>query len=348
MNGSLKWECKIGESCGAAFNMAATAFVASTCELVTRRFLIGAGLSVETHPTVPGTTERPDFAAKNEQGAIKAYVEVTTTNPSAELVGQMNRENLIYEAIDGANIPNGGILGYHLVKAGSDSPPLVPLVSSVEEWARDNLEAARQGEVVRMFDAGQWRIALELYACTPTPTETAARSAGRAIGIRSLRGGIITPEKDIRNALKKKAGRYGDLNAPYLIVVCDAKENIINRNAVQSANNRSRVRRRIFAIHRRDHAPEVRPQRPLARLRRRRMNKHVTGVLLLPRTSIWDLRDERHEPIVAVNPWATRPLPVELKSITRYEADGASWVLHEGERFANVLNLPDPWPPEEP
>lgn len=78
------------------------------------------------------------------------------------------------------------------------------------------------------------------------------------------------------------------------------------------------------------------------------MNKHVTGVLLLPRTSIWDLRDERHEPIVAVNPWATRPLPVELKSITRYEADGASWVLHEGERFANVLNLPDPWPPEEP
>lgn len=143
MNGSLKWECKIGESCGAAFNMATTAFVASTCELVTRRFLIGAGLSVETHPTVPGTTERPDFAAKNEQGAIKAYVEVTTTNPSAELVGQMNRENLIYEAIDGANIPNGGILGYHLVKAGSDSPPLVPLVSSVEEWARTT--SKRQG-----------------------------------------------------------------------------------------------------------------------------------------------------------------------------------------------------------
>lgn len=158
-------------------------FVASTCELVTHRFLRGVGLSVETHPAVSGTTKRPDFAAKNEQGAIKAYVEVTTVNPSAELVGQMNRENRIYEAIDSVNIPNGSILGYHLVKAGSDSPPLARLVSSVEEWARDNIEAAKHGEAVRTFDAGQWRIELELYACTRLKPRSARSGAPSGSGV---------------------------------------------------------------------------------------------------------------------------------------------------------------------
>lgn len=177
-------------------------FLASTCELVTHRFLTGSDLVVELHPAVPGTTKRPDFAAKDEQGAIRAYIEVTTANPSAELVGEMNCENLIYGAIERANIPNGSILGYRLVKAGSDSPPLTPLASSVEHWARDNVEAARQGEVVRMFDAGGWRIELELFACTPT--ETTTRTVGRAIGIRSLRGGIITPQKDCQKCAQEE------------------------------------------------------------------------------------------------------------------------------------------------
>lgn len=319
-------------------------FLASTCELVAHRFLTGSDLVVELHPAVPGTTKRPDFAAKDEQGAIRAYIEATTANPSAELVGEMNCENLIYSAIERANIPNDSILGYRLVNAGSDSPPLAPLVSSVEHWARDNVEAARQGEVARMFDAGGWRIELELFACTPT--ETTTRTVGRAIGIRSLRGGIITPQKDVRSALKKKSGRYGELDAPYLIVVCDAKQSTMNQKAVQSAITEAvfgdeysqfvgAIVRRKFARNGLWHGSGGAA-----------INKHVSGVLLLPRASIWDLRDKRHEPILAVNPWATRPLPVELKRITRYEADGASWVLQDGERFANVLNLPNPWPPE--
>lgn len=47
------------------------------------------------------------------------------------------------------------------------------------------------------------------------------------------------------------------------------------------------------------------------------------------------------------NPWAERPLPAALKTIRRYEADNDQWVLREGVKFADILGLPDPWPPED-
>lgn len=319
-------------------------FVAATCELITHRFLKGSGLIPQSHPTVPGSTKRPDFAAEDNEGAIKAYVEVTTSNLPASLVGEMNRENAIYDAIDAADIPSGGVLGYRLLKAGQASPPLRPLVAAIEQWALANLEAARSSDVVRTFDAGDWRIELELYASTGA--EAAVRSLKRAIGIRSLRGGLIKPQKDIRSALKTKADRYGELTAPYLIVVCDAKEQLFNQRAAQNAITEAvfgdeytqfvgTIMRRKFARnglwHGRGGAT---------------INKHVSGVVLLPQPSIWKLRDEKWEPILAINPWADSVLPAELREITRYEAQGERWVLHDGARFADVLDMPDPWPPE--
>ena len=76
-------------------------------------------------------------------------------------------------------------------------------------------------------------------------------------------------------------------------------------------------------------------------------NRHVSGVLLLPETGLWKLREEKRQPVLAVNPWAERQLPDALRRLRRFEADNGRWVLSEGERFANVVGLPDPWPPSE-
>jgi hypothetical protein len=59
------------------------------------------------------------------------------------------------------------------------------------------------------------------------------------------------------------------------------------------------------------------------------------------------LREEKRQPILAINPWAERPLPDALKALRRFEADNDLWVLRDDKILADVLGLPNPWPPDK-
>lgn len=73
----------------------------------------------------------------------------------------------------------------------------------------------------------------------------------------------------------------------------------------------------------------------------------MSGVLLLPDIGLWKLREKKWQPVLAVNPWAERSLPEALRPIDRFEADDGRWVFREGKPFADVVGLPNPWPPVE-
>src|SRR5262249_62288580 len=117
---------------------------------------------------------------------------------------ELNRENAVYNAIDTVTLPAGSALGDKLAQAGKSSPALKSLVADVERWARDNAEVAKDTEVSKTFTAGDWIIELELYSGGADP-----QSSPRAIGVAQLRGGMITPHKDLRQALELKSRRYG-------------------------------------------------------------------------------------------------------------------------------------------
>jgi hypothetical protein len=188
-------------------------FESSLTELSLHAFILGSGYRVRIHPEIRGTTKRPDYAAIDQAGAPVAYVEVTTVNPPATQVAEVNRENSVYNAIDAAKIPAGSALGYKLVRAGKNSPALGPLVADVERWARDNEEvAAKTKEMSRTFTAGDWIIELDLYAGGGIDLEPATQT----IGVAEMRGGIIVPHSDLRDALYKKSRKYGVLDKPYL------------------------------------------------------------------------------------------------------------------------------------
>ena len=133
-------------------------------------------------------------------------------------------------AINSAKIPAGSILGYKLVRGGKSSPALKPLVADVERWARDNAEAAKTKEVSETFTAGDWAVELDLYSGGSNPDPPT-----QAIGVAELRGGVITPHKDVRDALDEKTCRYGALNRPYLIAVADGKGQLFSKASVHSA-----------------------------------------------------------------------------------------------------------------
>ncbi|UPK17607.1 hypothetical protein [Bradyrhizobium sp. 131] len=315
------------------------AFGATLCELLVATFLMKSGLKLVFHPDVPGSTNHPDFAVVDEAGKTICYVEVTTVNRAVERVKEQNREAVIYNAIDGAKLPEGCVLGYNLVQAGPSSPATKPLVASIEQWARENEERARTSEVAARFAAGDWTIEIELYA----GGEPGAGS--NAIGVASLGGGLIRAPRDIRAALVKKSRRYGKLDAPYVVVVGDGKEQLFSAETVRSALTEA-----VFG----DERAAIVNGKPRLDYEKNGFwngpncpqNQHVSGVLLLPKNTVWQLREEKWHPLLAVNPWATLPLPAELKMLPRLEDDKGRWSRHNGVNFADVLGVPDPWPPE--
>jgi Ribosomal protein L7/L12 dimerisation domain len=316
-------------------------FGTALCELAVHAFLLRSGCKVLVHPQVPGSSKRPDFAATDQDGNVLAYVEVTTVNPPAAQDAEANRENPVYNAINAAKLPAGSCLGYRLVRAGKNSPALRPLIAQIEQWARDNVETAKEEEVSKRFTAGEWVIELDLYAGSESSDSTPG-----AIGIADMRGGIITPHGDLRKALDEKSSRYGTLNAPYLIVVADAKDQLFTKKSIESALTDA-----VFGdetVHfQSGKAWVTRAQNGFWHVKHGPGNRHVSGVLLLPRTDLWKLREEKWQPVLAVNPWAEHPLPTALKTLKRFEPEGDRWASRDGQLFADVLGMPTPWPPDQ-
>jgi hypothetical protein len=315
-------------------------FGACLVELSIHAFILGSGYRAKPHPEVPGTTKRPDYAATDEAGLLQGYVEVTTFNPSDSEVSDKNRENPIFDAINTANIPTGSHLGYRLKRAGRSNPALKPLVADVERWARDNVEAAKAKQVHKTFTVADWEIELDLYSGSSNPV-----GATQAIGA-TLRGGAIEPHKEIRDALYEKTRRYGMLDQLYLIAVADGKDQLFGKKSVDSALTDAvfgdeivQFKGNAFHVARAKNGFWHGPNGP--------RNQHVSGLLLLPETGLWKLREERWQPVLAVNPWAERPLPDALRTIGRFEADEARWTFQEGKWFADIIGLPYPWPAVE-
>jgi hypothetical protein len=317
-------------------------FGTALCELTVHAFLRRSGCKVLVHPEVGGSSKRPDFAAQDQEGNLIAYVEVTTVNPPAAQDAEANRENPVYNAINAAKLPAGSCLGYRLVRAGQNSPALRPLVAQIEQWTRDNLETAKKEEVSKRFAAGDWVIELDLYA-----GGNSSDPALGAIGIADMRGGIITAHKDLRKALGEKSDRYGTLNAPYLIVVADAKDQLFTEKSIGSALVDAVFGDEIVKFQG-GKAWVTHAQNGFWYGKNGPRNRHVSGVLLLPRTDLWKIREEKWQPVLAVNPWAEHPLPAPLKTLKRFEAEGDRWAYCHGQLFADVLGMPTPWPPDGP
>jgi hypothetical protein len=317
-------------------------FQSALCELVVHAFLVRSGYKVVLHPDVPGSTKHPDLAATDQEGNVVAYVEVTTVNPPDKQAAELNRENPVYNAIDAAKLPAGCCLGYRLVRAGKSSPPLRTLVADIERWVRENEEAAKVGEVSRRFKSGDWEIELDLYAGGSNPEPTS-----NAIGAADMRGGVITPHQDLRGALDEKSDRYGKPSVPYLIVVADAKDQFFGKDSTKLAITDAVLGDEIVKVQEGGKAQMARAKNGFWHGARGPRKQHVSGVLLLPGTGLWKLREEKGQPILAVNPWADHSLPEGLKTLTRFEAKDDQWVLHVGKLFADILGMPKPWPPVE-
>jgi len=163
------------------------------------------------------------------------------------------------------------------------------------------------------------------------------QAGGWAIGGRILPGGIVQPHLPIQAAVESKAGRYGQLDRPYIIAVC-ALETFANADSAIDAlfgteavivaeNGDQRLVRNCDGAWRGPRGP---------------IHTRVSAVLSTERFTPWDVGQRQMRLIH--NPWATRPLSnlplgIEVREVVEDRLETIP-----GLTLAEIFGLSPDWP----
>lgn len=193
-------------------------FRSAYLELYLHESLVRAGHQVTIHPSVEGTTTRPDFLA--ERQGDRFYIEAIAPGSSPAARAAAQRRAVLFDTVDRLEDPNFMLWLDDLVE-GSTPPPAARLRADLRRWLREldpdapwDVESAPSHE----WQHDGWSVTFK-----PIPKKREARGAranSRAIGVYGHTGvGWIDDAPAIRKALTSKHHEYGDLDAPFIIAV---------------------------------------------------------------------------------------------------------------------------------
>jgi len=312
-------------------------------ELTIHAALKRQGYTVEVHPE--GANDRkPDFLVKGVDGSKLAYVEVTTFGPPHELIGRKKRAADVYNGIDKAKLQPGRRLGLDIVEHGAKTPSLKTLRRRIEGWAKCLKEIDPNDPPTKLFEIDDWKIEIVLYGGYKDDIVTT-----HAIASAMGEGRIVKAEAEIQEAVADKGKRYGDLDAPYIVVVADCREELVggdrNGNALLDAAFGSIVTQARAMGNGGFDLQNVRVNDGYWGVSGAPRHRNVGGIVLLPKPHLWDLREDRWQPLILRNPWADRPVPLELLPLPGFDAKDTGIQQADGTRLADILDLPAEWPP---
>jgi hypothetical protein len=316
-------------------------------ELTVHAALKRQGYAVEVHPESRNTDNKPDFLVKDAEGRKVAYVEVTTFGPARELIGKQKRAADVYNGIDKAKVPAGCRFGLDILKHGVRTPSLKTLRRKIEAWAQSASKIDPNEPPTKLFEIDDWKIEIVLFGGfreNAVPAHAIATAMGE--------GRIVKAETEIREALSDKGKRYGNLDAPYVIVVTDCKEELVggepNGHALVDAAFGSVVTEARMLENGQHDVKDVRLDDGYWGTAAIPKHRNVSSAVLLPKPHLWDLREDRWQPLHLRNPWAERPLPAELLPLPGFTiALDGKIAPADGTRLADILELPAEWPPQE-
>jgi hypothetical protein len=313
-------------------------------QLYLHALLVRTGLTVTPHPTVPGTGRKPDFLAVADDRA-SFYLEAAVVVEPDEQAARRRVLGAIWDQINAVASPRFW-LNIYLDAEGDRPPPATRLRLFLADWlARLDYDdavmlarARRFGELPHTrWEAAGWT--LRFMALPKVPPDR-----GPTIGMYPEEGGVFDPRSEVLPTLKKKASRYGRPDLPYVVaVLCD---NIVaNDGDIEAALygrmtvNFARAGGQTFywGAHRKGDGLWT-PER----------GTRISAVLSATELKPWTI--PRVVPRLWTNPWAARPLSVDLPwaaqaSPTEAEAPAVAAPVQPPHE---VLGLQSDWPPGEP
>jgi hypothetical protein len=323
-------------------------YQAALAELLVHATLRRQGYSVEIHPSCGHPSRRPDFLARDAANNAAAFVEVTSFGPAQELLSKSKRGAAVYNGIDQVKLPAGCRLGLDIIKHGANTPSLRKLKAAVEKWAAEQGEGEVGSPPSKTFTIDDWQMDVFIFSGFEkdvVPTRAIAASGG------DMRR--INPASEIREAAVIKGSAYDPLNAPYLLVVTDCKEELPGGRH----NGEALLEAVLGTIYTEVKVSETGEQTVTERRKPdgywgvvgAPAHTQVSAIALLPKPHLWDLRTERWQPQIVRNGSAERLLPAAFMPLPGFEVSAQGTVSQiNGTLMADLVGLPAVWPPDEP
>lgn len=312
-------------------------------ELVLYAMLNTFGSPVDMHPASPTGKKRPDFLIRERRPFFLEAAVVS--DESAQEHAAKQRMNTVYDAINKLQSPDF-FIGLELHGA----PATPPSSRSLRRFLEDKLSDLDYVAVRTALEASgsldcmpHWRYSHEGWSIDffPIPKSPAARGSAdaRPVGALIEEGKWRDGCKGLRETLSKKAGRYGQLDIPYIIAV----------NAIDHADDID-VRDALFG----QECLEVAGSESGACERPNRMrngvlwgpdgarNTRVSAVLVafgLNHSNIAKVRVCLYH-----NPWASRPYDGALCQFGQLIPIDGRLEPITGRALGEILGLPAEWP----
>jgi hypothetical protein len=252
------------------------------------------------------------------------------------------RAAALKEAIERVKAPNF-FVGVDVSVCGERTPGRRELTAPIQQWL-DGLdpdaviaEYETTSDVPRKalsFDG--WEVELKAFPVSPEHRDSPDH---QVIGSYSEGFATLDDAAPLRRKLKRKAGRYGALELPYVVaLLCagdfaddkDIADALLGTTAIQF-NPSTLATRTVRQPDGFWHGPNG-PQ-----------NTSVSAAVTVPQLSSWSIIAV--EPTVWLNPWAARPLTAALPWRTHHIAKDGHINTSEATRTpADLFELPQLWP----
>jgi len=325
-------------------------YLSAFFELFLHELLLTLENRVEVHPVLQGNPRRPDFLVRPQVGSSYYVEAVVATDETREESAARARMNAVYDVINRMDSPNF-FIGMK-VRGMPDTPPPGRQIRTFLQHQLADLDPDALG---RAFEVGgfqalphwpyhseDWHV--EFFPI-PKSQGLRGRPGVRPIGIEL--GGLqrLDNRVAIRDAIVEKAGRYGELDLPYVVAV-DALADFVDRIDIMEA---------LFGKERfifrggQDGAdgPEAAPRTPDGAWtspngpRYTRVSAVLMAIRLYPSSIPWSSICLYH------NPWAARPYEGQINRLPRAAAaseDRMAW--HDGISLGQLFQLAADWPGE--
>jgi hypothetical protein len=317
-------------------------FRSATFEVIIYALLKSMGCSITIHPILPSGA-RPDFLVITPRKK-SVYVEAVLASEYSEAdIAARRRTDAVLNVIEKMDSPN-----FFLNVEAEGHPDRPPrgkrLRKNLEQWLASlnpdtvALEVANWGH--KAIPKMQWQYEGWSIVFEAIPKKAESRDKGqRVIGSIFEGGRWVNARKSIRDAVRAKGGKYGDLPHPLLVAINvdalsvridDDIDGLFGEEAISISSN-----------------PSVPPHRY------RKWNgawlvkngpqfTRVSGTWIFHSLDPWSIVSRVNT--VYFNPWANHQLPLLFTTIHHMKIQNEQIQFGEGRSLGEILGLSAEWP----
>lgn len=316
-------------------------------ELYLHELLSKSGFSAEIHPEVNNKKAHPDFRVLKD-GKSLFYLEATLVALSDKDTSAKAREKQVYDAINRMKSPNF-FIGVKVHGAPTTNPPGAKMRSFLEDklsnldlnmvtkqWKQGDLETLPQWN----WKHNSWQIT---FFPIPKKQENRGKPGVRPIGLQIKDAGWYTSHIGIKDSIRDKASKYGELDLPYIIAINVTDESGIDEtdiiNALFGEEQETFILYGNSIINqkpnRKPNGAWYGPCGP--------QNQRVSAALIADNLSPWSIA--KVTPILWHNPWTNRPLNSDTWLLPQlFLSENNQLVKRKGKYGNELLGLDPNWP----